>query len=548
MFTLYPYQKEAIDTIITSIKSGDDKVASMLPTGTGKTIIEASLIEQIGLFPAAVVVPWRHLVDNAYAVLCSVFGKDNVGIVMADKNEHDKKIVVISIQSAMEEKRLSVLQNKFKLVIVDEMHYFMADRWGETLDRLGGTRVGFSATIGREDRKALAKRFGKLVYYKSIHEMIDQGYLCDLVGIRVNADVDFSTLPLTGNDYNDNDLDSLLNTEKSIELLYAAWKRHAHDRVTISFTPTVAMAENCAEYWKAKGESASWVCGSGPVLKDKEITERINHYVSGNTQCMFNAMKLGVGFDFRPIGCVYIMRPTKSQTYFIQQVGRGTRICSPVLYSEMTSGIADRVIGKKEDCIVLTTGGNNDMGIVQFPELFDLDEQTTQKIATRMHEQREERISYKALISATKFKSERVDLFNYSTFAWVKTNYGWVLQLSDEGQINIVRHENAYTVDAIVDKQKIEVQQHPLSLDWAMSIGDEYARQLIKGKKNVWRKKSPWRKHNITEAQFVLIKRFTKMFPKEQSYQEYIVSSDMIITKGEAAEIITRIFAEKKLS
>ena len=554
-WTPYDYQSEALDVILKEVQSGLTRGGIMLPTGTGKTVIEILSIDKLQRYPAAVVVPFDTLVDNTLAALRLMYEEEDIGVVKAELNQWDRKIVVISIQTITREKRRELLAKRFKYVVADEMHLMLAAKFGPALLDIvaeDGLLLGFSATVGREDRVALSKVFGKLIFYRSLPQMIDEGYLCNLIGIKIDAQIDLSSLPF-GDDYRDSDLEQILNTEECLELLYQGWKQHASDRVTIAFTPTVKMAQDCAAFWKAKGELADWVSGAGEHLSEKEMDQKIARFVGGEIQVIFNASKLGTGFDHRPIGCCYLIRPTRSQTLYIQNCGRATRVCNDTLYTEMTRPIKDRVLPTKRDSIILDASGASDLGLVQFPDLFDMDESEAKPLKERAATG--EVISYqgdiveKTPVKASGLHTERVDLFNSSKYSWVSTKIGWVLSLAKVGEVFLGRRGGHYIVEAIVNGAREVLQEHPISLEWAMSIGEQWAQKRLKeeGSRTLGKKAAPWRKGELSEKQFYLLRRFKRYeILAWTDYMTYLQQAPEVLTKGQAADIITKIFAEKK--
>lgn len=553
MIQLRDYQEEAINAVCEGKhKHYLDRMGVMLPTGTGKSIIQAVLASK--LHPdtrTAIVVPWDHLVQNALSTLSILYDQMDIGVVKAEQNDIDNRFVIISIQTILREHRLAPLRKRFQTVIVDEMHYFMATAWRTAVQQLlsdTGTLVGFSATIAREDRKSLHHMFGELVYYKSIAEMIDRGWICDLEGIRIDAKVDLRSISHDNKDFSDEDLEKILNTEQCLELLYDGWQRFAGDRVTMAFTPTVKMAHDCMEFWKSKGVPASFVCGA---MTHDNAKEAIEEFTSGKTQIMFNAAKLVVGFDHPPIGAVYIIRPTKSQTWFIQMTGRGTRVCRDDIYIESTKNIAGRVLPKKENARILYAGGGDDVDIVQFPDLFELPGELCDAAKREIAEKPEKIQTFKELLpkSAKEYRvhAERLDLIKQSKYSWTRNKFGWSLSLGENGLVHIIRQSSGYSIEAHVEKAKEIIQRAEVSLEWAMTLAEQWIREKLKNvtgaKKKLAQKNAAWRKKPLSEKQFFFLKKRKLKFHEWDSYYTYLFQAESkgqeVMSAGEAADIIT---------
>lgn len=344
-----PYQSEAISRIVDAYKVGEEMLGIHLPTGTGKSIIQVAVPALVpDLYPAAIAVPSDVLVDNAVEALSLFFSPSDIGVVKAERNQYDRKVVVVSIQTAIKEHRLEPLRGRFRYVGVDEMHLFMAPQWRMAIEAMGNPRgclrVGFTATIKRQDRQGLAPLFGRLAYTRTLWSMIAEGWLCNLKGLRIDAEVDFSKIPHGSGDYSDDELAKVLGTPDQIERLYEAWKQHAGDRLSMIFTASVKMAQDCADYWRANGETANWVSGK---LDEQESKDRLVAYRAGEFQTMMNCAKLVVGFDHKPISCVMVARPTRSQTLYIQMcIDDQTEILSPTGWKRRGQfGVGDLVAG-----------------------------------------------------------------------------------------------------------------------------------------------------------------------------------------------------------
>lgn len=603
---LRDYQIEAINAVISAKSKGLTKMGLLLPTGTGKSIIQAALIKELmGTDQVAFIVPFDHLIDNALKNLHLMFSSDEIGIVKAKHNDFERKINIVSIQTALRENRMADLKGRYKLVVVDEMHLFLATKFMAALNELiadDGICVGFSATILREDRKSLAKVFGQLVYHKTLWEMIAKGWLAPLKGIQLNAKIDFSKIKQTAGDYDDGELASILSTNECMELLYQGWKDNAGDRVTIAFTPTIDMAVKCADFWKRRGIAADWVCGAGSVLPQKEMEEKIRKFTSGETQILFNSAKLIVGFDHPPISAVYIIRPTKSQSYYVQMSGRGTRLCNDTVYKQSTIPIADYVSGSKTDCLILDVGGVSDLGLVQFPELFDLPDHVEKEIKERIKKNPDETWGteelfkeHKELFSASGIIASNINLVGESKYSWAKTSWGWNLSLGDKGEMKIETKDTGFTVRSIsktkvdksvflaynskdeskydltgitsvVKKANVDkedgfeyikttnklIQSEPIQLEWAMVLAEDYVRLTVKEDKSIATlvdKSAKWRQNPLSEKQFYLLTKHLTNHPevlsmlRYKTYNDYIYQSnrDTQMTKGRATELFNEV-------
>ncbi len=136
----------------------------------------------------------------------------------------------------------------FTSVVVDEAHHGTADTYQRILEHVGSFAgdgpliTGFTATPERGDKVGLGKVWDRIVYQKTLLQMILAGYLCDLKAVRVSISVDLDQVHVRGGDYVDSELGSALMDANAPKHVVSAYQEHAVGRKALIFTPTVAMA------------------------------------------------------------------------------------------------------------------------------------------------------------------------------------------------------------------------------------------------------------------------------------------------------------------
>ena len=129
-------------------------------------------------------------------------------------------MVVGSVQTLCHPNRLAQVCPDLRLVIVDEGHHAVADSYLRVLEHLGcfseagPLTCGFTATPERGDKAGLGKVWERIVYQKSLLEMIVAGYLSDLRAVRVTLRADLDQVHTRHGDFIDSELESaLLNAD-----------------------------------------------------------------------------------------------------------------------------------------------------------------------------------------------------------------------------------------------------------------------------------------------------------------------------------------------
>lgn len=338
MTTLRPYQATAIERTFAEWGAGLRRLALVLPTGAGKTVVFSEVIREFrartGL-PVLVLAHREELLAQAKEKI-NIWAPDlRVGIVKASQNQITAPVIVASQQTLIRESRVARLP-KFGLVIVDECHRSMGTSYLKLLERLGCLEpdgplvLGVTATFAREDAKKLTDLYQSVPFALDIMDLImaDPPYLTAPRFKRVLIEgLDLSGIPMSrlqgGKDLAAGELGEAMDRAGAPGVVAAAYRRHAADRSGIVFTPTVDSAEHVAVELLNVGISAAMLCGTTPAVERKRVMAEYN---AGKIQVVCNAALLGEGVDAPITSCVVIARPTMSKTLFRQMVGRGLRL------------------------------------------------------------------------------------------------------------------------------------------------------------------------------------------------------------------------------
>jgi len=163
-----PYQAEAIKAVAQAAKRGIRRQCLVLSTGTGKTVIFSFITKRC---PGRVLILTHRdeLVRQAVDKLQLVLGDTEIGIVQAERNDVDKKVIVASIQTLSRHHRLKQLSKDFRLIICDECHHATSESWRHVLEYFGvfGTDnppllLGVTATPTRADGIGLDQVFQEI--------------------------------------------------------------------------------------------------------------------------------------------------------------------------------------------------------------------------------------------------------------------------------------------------------------------------------------------------------------------------------------------------
>ena len=303
-----------------------------LPTGAGKTVIFSELA-RMARRQVLVLAHREELLGQARAKLeAALEGRHVVSIERgAQTAAADAKVLVCSIRSLHEERLARVIRDRdFGLVIYDECHHAAADDNVRVLRQLGvfeegwdGTLLGFTATTSRGDGKGLNSVFERIVYSRSLPEMIDDGFLSPLRGYRISTGADLTRLSAGGLDFREEELSEAVDIEERNALVARSIQELARDRRTIAFCVTVNHARHLCWALNRLGVSAGLVHGEMPADLRAQV---LADFRSGAIQVLTNVAVLTEGFDDPGVSCIAMARPTRSEGLYAQCVGRGTRL------------------------------------------------------------------------------------------------------------------------------------------------------------------------------------------------------------------------------
>ncbi|MGW2260088.1 DEAD/DEAH box helicase [Streptomyces sp. NPDC001780] len=419
-FTPRPYQADAIAALTGGWQGEQNRLAVVLPTGAGKTVVFANLISQmrdhLGRKRALVIAHREELIEQAAEKIRAVRPDLKVGIVKAERNHHRfMDVVVASVQTLAVKRRREAIQD-IGMIVVDECHHAAARTYMEVLEHFGAWRgvptAGFTATMTRTDG-GLAEVWQDVVFRLDILDMISDGYLCDVRGKAITVDtLDLNQVRTRGGDLVDGQLGKALEDSGALDAIAKAYGEHAADRPGVVFTPTVATAQGAAAALRAAGIKAA------PVWGDMGRDERratLARYEAGDVQVLTNCMVLTEGFDAPHTSCVVVARPTKSAGLYVQMVGRGLRPAPGKTDALLLDVMGAASRHKLASMVDLTAR-----------EIGEAEEGRSLREVAEEHAATEQRRALAARVEA-----EEINLFGGSAIRWLRTPDGtWFIRLT----------------------------------------------------------------------------------------------------------------------
>ena len=321
---LRPYQQQARDRIHAEWDAGHTRTLLVLPTGTGKTIVFASVAaDQVRAGDRVLILAHRgELLEQAADKL-----QRSTGLVSAVEKAESTcldswfRVVVGSVQTLQRTARLERFpQDYFGTIIIDEAHHAITDGYRRILDYFSGAKVlGVTATPDRGDMRNLGEVFDSLAFEYKLTDAIKEGYLCKIMAQTIPLQLDITSVTMSGGDYAVGDLGTAL--DPYLEQIAAEMARRCKSRKTVVFLPLIKTSQKFRDLLNTYGFRAAEVNG-----QSDDRRQVLADFDAGTYTVLCNSMLLTEGWDCPSVDCVVVLRPTKVRSLYSQMVGRGTRL------------------------------------------------------------------------------------------------------------------------------------------------------------------------------------------------------------------------------
>jgi DNA repair protein RadD len=322
---LRPYQIECIEDLRRAFVGGRRAPVLQLPTGAGKTIVLAEVIRLAAAKERRVLllVHRRELIRQTAAKLA--LADVPHGIIAAEFEPDPEALVqVASVQSLV--RRADTLVD-VDLVIIDEAHHGRAKLWHCLVERYPKARLlGATATPARLDGRGLGVEdgglFDVLVTGPSTRDLIFHGYLSPTRCFVPRRRLELAGVRSRAGDYVTSDLVLRVDRPEIAGDAVEQYALHADHLPCIAYCCNVAHAKSVAAAFRTAGYRAECVHGD---LKVRDRDRLIAGLGTGEIELLTSGDLISEGLDVPNVGAVILLRPTKSLTLYLQQVGRGMR-------------------------------------------------------------------------------------------------------------------------------------------------------------------------------------------------------------------------------
>ncbi len=376
---LADHQKPVMSDLYRFLSNGETAGNIIRPTGSGKTVIATEIIQALGL-NTVVVSPTGEILDKTKATIEKFAPEISVTNFDGRLKDLRGKVINTTLQSLATIADIEPVAEAVELVVVDEVDFGTLGKSRHELWKKfpNALFIGLTATpdfsqLDELKRKGLIDlnerwtgMFTKNIHQMSREEAQEQRALAPLDIHLVTTSSVVGNVHITKGDYNETELDELLNTEaRNIQILamlagvdrmpstvrLSAEKRaelqRLHelikDKRIMVFGLNIKHIEDLAKRARDLGVKAAAVHGKIPREQQGLM---IQAHRDGNIPVLFGVDLIGRGMDSPATEVGIFSRPRRTDSAVIQEVGR---ILRPSEETGKERAIAIQLVDKYED-------------------------------------------------------------------------------------------------------------------------------------------------------------------------------------------------------
>ncbi|MFD1628946.1 DUF3427 domain-containing protein [Pseudopedobacter beijingensis] len=333
----YHYQKEVLEKLqVERNIHGRFKNLVVAATGTGKTVISAfdfkAFRQQQPKATFLFIAHRKEILIQAWHTFRNILRDGNFAELWVDGNEiNDKKHLFASVQTLNNNlEGLQVSPSYYDYIIVDEGHHAAANTYRKFLTYFKPQiLLGLTATPERMDGESILPYFdGHIAAEIRLPEALNHKLLSPFQYFAISDNTDLSNVRWEKGKYVSSELTKLYtaNDIRVRDIIHnlQQYTKDFNDVIAVGFCVSKEHALFMSNKFVEAGLKASALTSDTASETRKKIltqlrTKEINY--------LFVVDILNEGVDIPEIDTLLFLRPTESLTIFLQQLGRGLRLC-----------------------------------------------------------------------------------------------------------------------------------------------------------------------------------------------------------------------------
>ena len=243
---LFDYQEDMKERIEKALRLHRSVMAQM-PTGTGKTYLLTAVIDSFvsnnPMEKVWIVAHRRELVSQIDETVRKFhsYSASNTSSLLSS-------VKAMSIQWLM--RHYDEIEEEPGMIVIDEAHHALAKTYKEMWEKFPKAKfLGLTATPCRLNGKGFTDLFDVLVQSWAVPEFISKGRLATYDFVSIKSDgmtqrlIDSLQKRGADGDYQNKEMDMLLNKKPSIDRLYQSLEEYGKDRKGIVYAINISHAQ-----------------------------------------------------------------------------------------------------------------------------------------------------------------------------------------------------------------------------------------------------------------------------------------------------------------
>ena len=329
---LRPYQDDIVEKTIASYDAGKKGAFYVVATGLGKTVIAATIARHLWERGCHRILVLCHATDLAIQLEQGFWPQITkyvpTYVFFDGLPPRNTEGISFGLYQSLYGYLPGIDPDQFDVVIVDEAHHALAHGFRTCLDHLKPKfLIGMTATPWRGDGQSLTSIFGDPIAKVSLVDGMAMGYLSK-VDYRILCDnVDWENMQsVSEQSLSIRDLNKRLflpqRDEAVISELKKAIREVDNPRIAI-FSPSIEHSNRFANMLLAAGIP----CTALSKVDKAERRRRLLAFAAGTYQAVCAVDVMNEGIDIPDVNILVFLRATHSRRIFVQQLGRGLRLC-----------------------------------------------------------------------------------------------------------------------------------------------------------------------------------------------------------------------------
>lgn len=232
--------------------------------------------------------------------------------------QHAKIIKNARLESVFTEVNHLGEHGPVNLIIIDEAHISGAESYRKVCEYYKCKRILFTATAKRLDGKPLSLA-DTIINGVSGDELIEKGLIAPYDLYAPKLDIDLKKVEMSGGDFNNEQLGEVMLDKKIYGDIIKYYRELADGKQSIAYCTNVKHSLSICELFNSNGIPAVHMDATTPEKKRDEI---MNDYKSGKYKILCNCNLISEGITLPECECCLLLRPTQSETLYIQQACR----------------------------------------------------------------------------------------------------------------------------------------------------------------------------------------------------------------------------------